>query len=143
MNVPLYGFRVMVVIGVLVNAAFWGPALVVPQLINDTFGFDPNYHTVWLRNVGMVLLLVSITNAAAAIDPIRYRLFAWLVVAGRLIAASFFLEIWVFDALESSDRPNSFMWFFITDFSLGTTKGILLYVGLRRHDSTAVRRGID
>ncbi len=139
MGVFLNGFRIAIIIGVLVNAAFWGPALFLPQMINDTFGFDPSYHTVWLRNVGMVLLLVSITNAAAAIDPIRYRLFAWLAVAGRFIAASFFLEIWVFDTLESSDMPNSFMWFFITDFSLGTVKGILLYVGLNQHDEIASR----
>ena len=87
MNVPFKGFRIFVGIGLLVNAAFWGPALFAPQMINETFGLDPNYYTVWLRNVGMVLLLVSITNAAAAIDPVRYRLFAWLVVVGRLIAA--------------------------------------------------------
>ena len=135
MNVPLKGFRIVVGIGLLVNAAFWGPALFAPQMINATFGLDPNYYTVWLRNVGMVLLLVSITNAAAAIDPVRYRLFAWLVVVGRLIAATFFLEIWIFDTLESSDRPESFMWFFITDASLGTIKGVLLYLGLKRYDS--------
>ena len=134
MNLPLNGFRMVVAIGVLMNAAFWVPALVWPQTINDTFGLDPNYYTVWLRNVGMVLLLVSITNAAAAFDPIRYRLFAWLVVAGRLIAASFFLEIWIFDGLGSSDRPDSFMWLFITDASLGSIKGILLYAGLKRYD---------
>ena len=142
MNVPLNGFRIVVAIGVLVNAAFWGPALVAPQMINDTFGFDPDYYTVWLRNVGMLLLLVSITNAAAAIDPIRYRLFAWLVVVGRLIAASLFLEIWLFDTLESSDRPDSFMWFFITDASLGIIKGILLYTGLKQHDNRR-RQGVD
>lgn len=133
MNLPIIGFRVMVVVGVVVNTAFWGPALVAPQIINDVFGFVPDYYTVWLRNVGMVLLLVSITNAAAAIDPCRYQLFAWLVVVGRLIAASFFLEIWLFDTLESSDRPDSFMWFFITDASLGLIKGILLYAGLRQY----------
>ena len=134
MNTPLNGFRIMVVIGVLVNAGFWGPALIAPQIINNIFGFDPDYYTVWLRNVGMVLLLVSITNAAAAIDPVRYRLFAWLVVAGRYIAALFFLEIWVFDLLASSDKPEAFMWFFITDASLGTIKGILLYAGLKQYD---------
>ena len=137
MNVPLKGFRIMVVAGILVNAAFWGPALVAPQMINETFGFDPDYYTVWLRNVGMLLVLVAITNAAAALDPVRYRLFAWLVVAGRLIAASFFLEIWIFDTLGSSDRPDAFMWLFITDFSLGTIKGVLLYAGLRRQHYAA------
>ena len=140
MNIPLNGFRVMVAIGVLANALFWGPALVAPHLINDTFGFDPNYYTVWLRNVGMVLLLVSITNAAAAIDPYRYQLFAWLVVVGRFIAASFFLEIWIFDSLGSSDKPDAFMWFFITDASLGAIKGTLLYYGIKRR-GTANNRG--
>ena len=121
----------MVAIGVVANALFWGPALVAPHLINDTFGFDPDYYTVWLRNVGMLLLLVSITNAAAAIDPYRYQLFAWLVVVGRFIAASFFLEIWIFDSLGSSDEPDAFMWFFVTDASLGAIKGALLYFGLK------------
>ena len=134
MNTPLNGFRIMVGIGVLVNAGFWGPALFAPQTINNIFGFDPDYYTVWLRDVGMMLLIVSINNAAAAIAPSRYRLFAWLVVVGRFIAASFFLEIWIFDVLESSDKPNAFMWFFIIDASLGTIKGILLYAGLKQHN---------
>ncbi|WP_419863154.1 hypothetical protein [Candidatus Poriferisodalis sp.] len=128
----LTGFRIVVWLGVGVNAAFWAPALVAPQVINDIFGFEPDYYTVWLRNVGMVLLLVSITNAAAAVDPRRYQLFAWLVVVGRYIAALFFLEIWALDLLDSSDKPSAFMWFFITDASLGTISGILLYIGLRQ-----------
>ena len=136
----LTGFRIVVVLGVLTNAVFIVPALFAPQVINDLFGFDPDYSTVWLRNVGMVLLLVSITNAAAAIDPRRYELFAWLVVIGRYIAALFFLEIWLFDALGSSDKPDAFMWFFITDASLGTIKCVLLYLGLRRKVATEAAR---
>ena len=80
-----------------------------------------------------MLLIVSINNVAAAIDPSRYQLFAWLV--GRYIAALFFLEIWIFDVLESSDKPNAFMWFFIIDALLGTIKGILLRVGLKQYKS--------
>lgn len=135
MNTPLNGFRIMVVVGVLVNAGFWGPALFAPQIINNIFEFDPDYYTVWLRDVGMMLLIVSINNAAAAIDPSRHQLFAWLVVVGRFIAASFFLEIWIFDVFESSDKPNAFVWFFIIDASLGTIKGILLHVGLKQYKS--------
>ena len=37
-----------------------------------------------------MLLIVSINNVAAAIDPSRYRLFAWLVVVGRLSRRHFF-----------------------------------------------------
>ncbi len=135
------GFRIVVAIGALANAAFWGPALVAPQLINHTFGFGADYYTVWLRHVGMLLLIVTLTNVVAAIDPYRYQLFAWLVVAGRFIAAAFFLEIWAFDTLESSDNPDSFMWFFITDASLGVIKGVLLYLGLKQHNSARINRG--
>jgi hypothetical protein len=99
------------------------------------FDFDPNFYPVWLRNVGMLLLLVAIFNGAAAISPQRYQLFAWLVVVARLIAASFFLEIWLLDHYTSSDRPDVFKWFFITDASFGIVKGITLYLGLRQSNA--------
>jgi hypothetical protein len=132
MNVYLKAFSVLVWLGILVNATFWVPALFAPQVINNVFDFDPNFFPVWLRNVGMLLLLVAIFNGAAAINPQRYQLFAWLVVAARLIAALFFLEIWLLDHYTSSDRPDVFKWFFITDASFGIVKGITLYLGLRQ-----------
>lgn len=132
MNVYLKAFSALVWIGIVVNAVFWVPALFMPQVINNVFGFDPNFYPVWLRNVGMLLLLVAIFNGAAALDPLRYQLFAWLVVVARLIAASFFLEIWLLDHYTSSDRPNVFMWFFITDASFGIAKGAFLYLGLKQ-----------
>ncbi|HEU0022761.1 MAG TPA: hypothetical protein VFR55_13985 [Dehalococcoidia bacterium] len=118
--------------GILVNAVFWVPALFSPQVINNAFGFDPNYSPVWLRNVGMLLLLVAIFNGAAAINPERHQIFAWLVVVARLIAASFFLEIWLLDHYTSSDQPDVFKWFFITDANFGIAKGICLYLGFRQ-----------
>jgi hypothetical protein len=132
MNLYLKAFSALVWIGIVVNAVFWVPALFAPQVINNVFNFDPNFYPVWLRNVGMLLLLVAIFNGAAALNPYRYQLFAWLVVAARLIAASFFLEIWLLDHYTSSDRPNVFMWFFITDASFGIAKGVFLYLGLKQ-----------
>jgi hypothetical protein len=76
MNVYLKVFSILVWVGILVNATFWVPALFAPQVINNVFDFDPNYYPVWLRNVGMLLLLVAIFNGAAAINPQRYQLFA-------------------------------------------------------------------
>lgn len=132
MNHYLKLFSFLVWAGILVNAVFWVPALFAPQVINNVFDFDPNFFPVWLRNVGMLLLLVAIFNGAAALAPHRYPLFAWLVVVARLIAASFFLEIWLLDHYTSSDRPDVFMWFFITDGSFGAAKGICLYLGLNQ-----------
>jgi hypothetical protein len=135
MNIYLKAFSILVWVGILVNATFWVPALFAPQVINNVFDFDPNFYPVWLRNVGMLLLLVAIFNGAAAISPQRYQLFAWLVVVARLIAASFFLEIWLLDHYTSSDRPDVFKWFFITDASFGIVKGITLYLGLRQSNT--------
>jgi hypothetical protein len=76
MNVYLKVSSILVWVGILVNATFWVPALFAPQVINNVFDFDPNCYPVWLRNVGMLLLLVAIFNGAAAINPQRYQLFA-------------------------------------------------------------------
>ena len=132
MNVYLKVFSILVWVGIIVNATFWVPALFFPQVINNVFDFDPNFYPVWLRNVGMLLLLVAIFNGAGALNPQRNQLLAWLVVVARLIAASFFLEIWLLDFYTSSDQPDQFKWFFITDASFGIAKGVTLYLGLRQ-----------
>ena len=132
MNKYLKWFSVVIWIGILVNATFWVPALFHPTTISDILDIEPDVHTVWLRNVGMLLILVGIWNAAAALAPSRYPLVSWFVVLARLIAASFFFEIWFFNTLNSSDRPEVFMWFFITDGTFGIAKGTLLYFGLRQ-----------
>ena len=102
MNKYTKGFCILVWLGILVNAVFWVPALFAPQIIIKALEIDPNFSTVWLRNVGMLLLLVAIFNAGAAVAPGRYPLYSWFVVLARLIAASFFLEIWLVDGLGSS-----------------------------------------
>ena len=123
-------FSRVIWIGILVNLTFWLPALVAPDMIIDTFDIEGEFWTVWLRNVGMLLILVGLFNGAAALAPSRYPMVSWFVVLSRLIAASFFLEIWLFNSLHSSDRPAVFMWLFITDFSFGTVKGVLLNLAL-------------
>ncbi len=116
--------------GILVNLTFWLPALVAPNVVINTFNIEGDFWTIWLRNVGMLLLLVALFNAAAALAPSRYPLVSWFVVLSRLIASAFFLEVWLFNSLHSSDRPEVFMWLFITDFSFGAVKGVLLNLGL-------------
>ena len=132
MNTYEKWFSRIVWIGILVNLTFWLPALVAPNVVINTFDIDEEFWTVWLRNVGMLLLLVALFNAAAALAPSRYPLVSWFVVLSRLIASAFFLEVWLFNSLHSSDRPEVFMWLFITDFSFGVVKGVLLNRALPR-----------
>ena len=130
MNRYRTGFSIVVWFGIFANALFWAPALVAPNIVINTFNIEGDFWTIWLRNVGMLLILVGLFNAASALAPARYPLVSWFVVLSRLIASSFFLEVWLFNTLHSSDRPEVFMWLFITDFSFGIVKGVLLNMGL-------------
>jgi hypothetical protein len=136
LNTYLRWYSRVVWFGILVNAIFWVPAWFAPPFLINSLGLDGNFFTIWLRNVGMLLVLVGIFNAAAALAPARYPLLSWSVIAARLIAASFFLEVWLFNSHRSSDRPEVFMWFFLVDASLGIIKGVLLYRGLAQLDAT-------
>ena len=133
MNTYEKWFSGVVWIGILVNLTLWLPALVAPSMVITFFNIEGDFWTVWLRNVGMLLLLVALFNAAAALAPSRYPLLSWFVVLARLIAATFFLEIWLFNSLHSSDRPEVFMYMFFTDCSFGVLKGALLYRALNDH----------
>ena len=134
MNTYEKWFSGVIWIGILVNLTLWLPALVAPQMVITFFNIEGDFWTVWLRNVGMLLLLVALFNAAAALAPSRYPLLSWFVVLARLIAASFFLEIWLFNSLHSTDRPVVFMYMFFTDSSFGVLKGVLLYRALNEHN---------
>ena len=130
MNRYLTGYSIVIWIGIFVNALFWVPAFFAPNMVINTFNIEGDFWTIWLRNVGMLLLLVALFNAAAALAPSRYPMVSWLVVLSRFIASAFFLEVWLLNSRHSSDRPEVFMWLFITDFSFGTVKGVLLNLAL-------------
>ena len=130
MNVYLRWFGRVTWLGIAVNAGFWVPALFHPTFIADTLDVaDPEFR-IWLRNVGMLLILVGIWNAAGAHAPHHRPLFAWLVPLARAIASLFFLEVWLFNSFNSSDRPAAFMLLFLIDGTFAVVKSILLQLGL-------------
>ena len=126
MNAYAKWYSRVVWFGIAVNALFWIPALFAPSLINHLFNLDPAYYTVWLRNVGMLLILVGIFNALAAKDPARYPALSWGVVVARAIASLFFFEIWTINLWNSSDNPGVFGYLFLVDGMFALLKGILL-----------------
>lgn len=132
MNSYTKWFSIVVWIGILVNTLFWVPALFSPSSISQMLDMPPNLYNVWLRDAGMLLLALSLFNVAVARAPHKYQLFAWLVVVARVMGAAMWLEIWLFDVLDSAPAPEVFMTFFIGDFSFAIIKGVLLYLGLRK-----------
>ena len=69
---------------------------------------------------------------APALAPDRYPAVSRIVVVGRLLAAAFWMQIFLFGSLlDPTETGNGFILFFIGDFTLGTVKAVLLYLGLR------------
>ena len=132
MNKYLRWFSIVTWLGILAMLWFAVPALFVPEYVINTLGLDPDRSTVWLRNVGMLLLLLAIFNATAARAPHQHPVFAWLIVVNRMIAAVFWLQITLVDALNATSQPQAFIPLFVGDLAFGTVMASLLYIGLRR-----------
>jgi hypothetical protein len=134
MNRYVRCYRIAVWFGAAVNLAFCLTAWFAPARILKVLKLEPTDRTMWLRNVGMLLVNLSLFNIGAALDPLRYPLFSWLVPIARLIASFFFFQI-VFTGLRrSTERPKSYIPLMLFDFSMGVLCSYLLYrggVGLR------------
>jgi mono/diheme cytochrome c family protein len=125
MNKYLVWFRRVVWLGILMNLFFIIPSLFAPQLLNITFGLGAESNDVWLRNVGMLLLSVSIFYAGATFDPLRYPAYTWLVAISRLIASVFWLYM-----MRVSGYPALMRQFLIADLAFGIVLCVLLQLGM-------------
>ena len=124
-------FSIVVWIGIPLNLYFAFPAFFYPKYIVDTAGLEPGFETVWLRNAGLLIFIITAYHVVAAVAPARYPVVAWLTVAGR-ISAGFY---WLYVCLGPEDvtsNPNGFWPFVIGDFLFGTVSGVLLYLGLQQ-----------
>jgi hypothetical protein len=125
MNKFLKWFRIVVWIGILINLTLAIPAILAPQLLNITLGLGPEVSDVWLRNVGMLLLSISVFYAGAAANPLRFPAYSWLVAISRLIAAVFWLYM-----MRVSAYPALMRQFLIADLVFGVVLSLLLQLGL-------------
>ena len=123
-------YRRAVWFGVVMNLWFCLTAWFAPERILHKMGLDPTTRNVWLRNVGMLLVNVSLFNAVAALDPTRYPLLSYSVAAARLIAASFFLMVSQLGMRSSTERPKAFVPLLIFDFTMAVVCAALLRKGL-------------
>src|SRR5262245_1182914 len=112
------------------NLWFCLTAWFAPARILRLMGLEQTTRNVWLRNVGMLLVNVSLFNAVAALDPTRYPLLSYSVAAARLIASLFFLMVSQLGMRSSTERPKAFVPLMIFDFTMGVVCGALLYKGL-------------
>src|SRR5947209_1958538 len=119
-------YRRVVAVGIGWNLLFAYMALYAPPHIQSFLKLRPLRRTIWLRNVGMLLVLVSLFNAVSVVDPLRYPLLSWTVPAARLIASSFFFRVAFQNPWYSSDRPASFLLLATFDGTFGLVCAALL-----------------
>lgn len=128
-------FRRFVWVGILINIAFAVPALVAPTVLMNVLGVGPGLLSpgaIWLRNAGMLLILLSVFYALAAQDPLESRSLARRTVYVRWIAAAFWL--WMLLVVRVS---AVFWWFFATDLILGLIQGVFLMRAFADHPRAA------
>ena len=118
--------------GAFANLAFCLTAWFAPERILKLLRLRQTSNNVWLRNVGMLLVNLSLFNAVAALDPHRYPLFAWSVPVARLIAGIFFRQVSLGPLQESTERPRAFIPLMVFDFTMAILGSALLWAGRPR-----------
>lgn len=89
MNGSIQRYKKLVWLGVFVDVCFALALLSTPRLVVRSLGLREAASTLWVRNVGVLLIIMSLFNAGAARDPYRYPLYSSLVPVGWFIAAGF------------------------------------------------------
>jgi len=127
MNKSLFWFRLLVALGGIANLAFAIPALFAPEFLArliDTGNIDPN---VWLRNVGILLIILSSFYIPAIRDPFRYLFNSVALIVGRFSAGVFFLILVLF-----ADYPDAFRLLAVNDLIFSMLQAIALFLLLRQ-----------
>ncbi|MEP6910437.1 MAG: hypothetical protein ABI896_08410 [Actinomycetota bacterium] len=83
-------------LGVPPNLYFAFPAFFFPAYAIKKTSFSTFRETVWLRNAGLLIFIITAGHVLAAIDPERFQAVAWLTVGGRMTAGVY----WVIVALS-------------------------------------------
>jgi hypothetical protein len=122
-------FRILVGVGLIANLIFALPAFFAPRLLEQMFEVGTANPTGWLRNVGILLIILSSTYVAVILDPFRYIIVSVIIVLGRFAAGMFFVAL-----LMGGNYPSGFRALAINDLVLSIPQGILLVLALRKGD---------
>jgi hypothetical protein len=120
-------FRISLLVGFAVNMVFAIPAFVAPRFLETMFRIGTTDATVWLRNVGILLVIISTMYLAVYRDAFRYIFIAYLAIGGRFAAGCFFLVLVLF-----VDYPSGFRVLAANDLILSCLQAALLYLVLRK-----------
>ena len=86
-NAAARWFSRVVWLGIVFNLFFVAMQVFAPDFINVAVGLSPGFPTVWNVAHGIMVLALSILYIPAALDPLRYPGYSWMLVVSRLVAA--------------------------------------------------------
>ncbi len=109
-------------VGILFNLLFVAMEFFAPDYVNVSFGVPIGTSTIWNLAHGAMVLALSILYIPAAVAPLRYPAYSWLIVVSRLLAAA----LWAYIASFSPGFISSL----VSDLSFGVVEGILLELAL-------------
>jgi cytochrome c5 len=120
-------FSRVVWLGILFNLFFVAMQVFAPDMINVAVGLTPGFPTVWNRAHGIMVLALTILYIPAALDPLRYPAYSWMLVVSRLSAA--ILWAWCI-----SSGQGAFGSYLAMDGAFCAVQAILLQVALPAED---------
>jgi hypothetical protein len=127
-------FGRIVWIGILINLAFAIPAIFAPDMVLASLNVPPMASTLWLQNVGMLLICLCVFYAPSAVAPSRYPTHTKLVVLSRWIAVAF----WLYLMAQPSAPIAVIRPIFFTDLTLGVLLALLLNAALPRENRVSL-----
>ena len=122
-------FRRSVMLGLLLNAAFFLPGLFAPRLLEGWFDFGVTNTLHWLQNVSLLLIIVTACYIPVLMDAFRYIFITVLIVAGRFGAGTLFLLGVLF-----MNYPKGMLTLALGDLVLSAIQTLLLIRLLREGD---------
>ena len=84
-------FKRLMWLGIVANMALAVPTLLAPERMIELIGLPMPSPLLWTRFAALLLIILSLFYIPAAIDPVRYRLVAYLTLVSRLFGAVFFV----------------------------------------------------
>jgi hypothetical protein len=113
-------FSRIVWVGILVNLSFAIPALFFPEVLSSWLGLGALVPAIWMRNAGLLLLLLNGFYVLVARTPLEVPAFSRMTAAARIVAALFwFWQVVILGA------PCVLLGFLFTDLTLGIVQGVL------------------
>jgi cytochrome c5 len=115
-------FSRVVWLGIVCNLLFVAAQFFAPNMVNVGMDMPVTTSTVWNVAHGTMVLALSLLYIPAALNPLQYPLYSWLIVASRFVAA--ILWAWVV-----SSNPG-FTGALIMDGCFGIAEAILLQLAM-------------